>query len=277
MVSKTAVVFASLLAVASACDQHTNYLTKPHLGKRQRTIPQDRDHDWAYEASYNWHTLNDTYSLCQAGTQQSPIPLRLDQGLSLQHQPTFSGYPNTSTVEGNFYNWGYGPAFTLAHAPGVWNTLPSMRFDNLTVYLRGWHIHAPADHSVQQDRSKAELHFVHCDEFGHDKAVVAMRIDPGNAPSPFFSQLPSMIGFNELDFEETIMMDPGLAIASVGWFNEFWTYRGSLTSPPCTEGLRWYLARTILFTSVDQLQSLLRVSTFSARAEQEVWQHEINV
>jgi len=185
-----------------------------------------------------------------------------------------------------------------------------MQFDNLTVYLRGWHIHAPADHSVQQDRSKAELHFVHCDEFGHDKAVVAMRIDPGNAPSPFFSQLPPMIGFNELDVEETTMMDPGLALASVGWFNEFWTYRGSLTSPPCTEGIRfvyppqhllasftkpwpllfssgsscftddacrWYLARTILFTSVDQLQALLRVATFSARAEQEVWRHEINV
>ncbi|KAK3079345.1 hypothetical protein LTS18_005097 [Coniosporium uncinatum] len=276
MVSKTAVVFASLLAVASACDQHTNYLTGSHLGKRQRTIPQDRDHDWAYEASYNWHTLNDSYSLCQEGTQQSPIPLRLDQGLSLQHQPSFSGYPNAS-VEGNFYNWGYGPAFTLAHAPGVWNTLPSMRFDNLTVYLRGWHIHAPADHSVQQDRSKAEMHFVHCDEFGIDKAVVAMRIDPGNAPSPFFSQLPPMIGFNELEVENTTRMDPGLALASVGWFNEFWTYRGSLTSPPCREGIRWFLARTILFTSVDQLQSLLRVSTFSARAEQEVWRHEINV
>lgn len=60
-------------------------------------------------------------------------------------------------------------------------------------------------------------------------------------------------------------------------FNDFWTYRGSLTSPPCTEGLRWFVARNIMFVSDRQMQDMLRVSTFSARAEQEVWNHEINV
>jgi len=132
-----------------------------------------------------------------------------------------------------------------------------MRFDNLTVYLRGWHIHAPADHSVQQDRSKAEMHFVHCDEFGIDKAVVAMRIDPGNAPSPFFSQLPPMIGFNELDVENTTRMDPGLALASVGWFNEFWTYKGSLTSPPCREGIRSVYPLRFLLTFLQRASFLV--------------------
>lgn len=52
--------------------------------------------------------------------------------------------------------------------------------------------------------------------------------------------------------------------------------RGSLTSPPCTEGIRFYVARQILFVGVDQMRALLRVSHYSARAEQEVWQHEIN-
>jgi carbonic anhydrase len=50
-----------------------------------------------------------------------------------------------------------------------------------------------------------------------------------------------------------------------------------LTSPPCREGIRFFIARNILFVSNAQMQDILRVSTYSARAEQEVWMHEINV
>lgn len=153
-----------------------------------------------------------------------------------------------------------------------------MQFDNETVYLRGWHIHAPADHTVQGDRSKAELHFVHADASGHDRAVLAFRLDPGNAASDFFAQLPDpLIGFDELDKEESVVLDISAALRGVLNFNEFWTYQGSLTSPPCTEGLRWFVARQVLFTSVDQMRALLGSATYSARAEQEVWRHQINV
>jgi carbonic anhydrase len=65
-------------------------------------------------------------------------------------------------------------------------------------------------------------------------------------------------------------------LKEVNMFNEFWTYKGSLTSPPCTEGIRWFVARNVLFASVQQMQHILSVSTYSARVEQEVWQHQIN-
>jgi carbonic anhydrase len=73
-----------------------------------------------------------------------------------------------------------------------------------------------------------------------------------------------------------ISLDLGLALDAVQHFNEFWTYQGSLTSPPCTEGIRWFVARQILFTGVEQMRAILSASTYSARAEQEVWQHRIN-
>jgi carbonic anhydrase len=57
-----------------------------------------------------------------------------------------------------------------------------------------------------------------------------------------------------------------------------WTFSaGSLTSPPCTEGIRFFVARNILFVGNAQMQDILNVSTYSARAEQEVWLHQINV
>lgn len=206
----------------------------------------------------------------------------ITQGLSQNHIPTFNYSPN---ITGNLFNWGYGPAFTLNTNSTPLTSGPSLTYDNETAYLKGWHIHAPADHSVQGDRSKAELHLVHADASGAEKAVVAIRIDPGNIASPFFSQFeggasgaPAASLVPNFDSAETLPMgmDVAQALREVNMFNEFWTYRGSLTSPPCTEGIRFFVARNVLFTSVDQMREVLRVSTYSARAEQEVWMHQIN-
>lgn len=105
---------------------------------------------------------------------------------------------------------------------------------------------------------------------------MAIRLDPGNSNNTFFEQLPAMIGFDEMGVEEAVELDFTPALQSVLYFNEFWTYQGSLTSPPCHEGIRWFVARQILFTGVEQMQAILGASTYSARAEQEVWQHRIN-
>lgn len=211
--------------------------------------------------------------MCQTGTQQSPIPLSLSNGLALNHQLDFD-YPDS--VNGMYFNWGYGPAFTVAHEDGVWTDNPAVTYDNETVYLAGWHVHTPADHSVGGDRSKVEMHFVHVDAEGHEKAVLAFRLDPGNSDNAFFSQLSAAIGFNETDKTEVTTLNHNLALESVLYFNEFWTYQGSLTSPPRHEGIRWFVARQILFTGVQQMRDILGASTYSARAEQEVWLHRIN-
>ncbi|KAM5344332.1 hypothetical protein ACJ41O_012869 [Fusarium nematophilum] len=271
-VSKLLLAAANVAGVFS-CAQHDNHL--PLMNKKRHISPRATPgkSDWAYEASFNWGRLNPDYHLCQTGTQQSPIALSLSNGLSLNHIITFD-YPEN--VTGNFFNWGYGPAFTVIHEEDVWDKNPSFSFDDETVYLKGWHIHAPADHSVGGDRSKAELHLVHVNATGHERAVLAIRLDPGNSNNAFLSQLPTMIGFNDTDVTEEVSLDHTDALASVLYFNEFWTYEGSLTSPPCTEGIRFFVARQIMFTGVQQMRDILGASTYSARAEQEVWQHRIN-
>ncbi|KAL8990069.1 MAG: hypothetical protein Q9169_008214, partial [Polycauliona sp. 2 TL-2023] len=149
--------------------------------------------DWTYDASYNWGSLKPYYATCQTGTQQSPIALSLTNGLSLYHHPRFEGY--NRNVTGNWTNWSYGPAFNLDYEKDDYTSLPKMKWDNETAYLKGWHIHAPADHSVGGDRSKLEMHLVHVNSEGLETAVLAIRLDPGASPSPFLTQLPPMIPF----------------------------------------------------------------------------------
>jgi len=67
------------------------------------------------------------------------------------------------------------------------------------------------------------------------------------------------------------------ALKGVNIFNEFWTYEESLTSPTYTEEIRWWVARNTLFVGVEQVRGILGFSTYSARVEEEVWMHGINV
>lgn len=125
---------------------------------------------------------------------------------------------------------------SLEHAEGDYSTLPSFTFEeapgvNETVYMIGWHVHAPADHSVQGDRSKAEMHFVHVNATGSPRAVLAFRIDPGNSDSPFFGSLPPLYTFREVEKNSTVSMNPRMALGEVNMFNEFWTYKGEIKNP----------------------------------------------
>lgn len=151
-----------------------------------------------------------------------------------------------------------------------------MAFDNETVYLKGWHTHTPADHSVSGYRSKGEIHLVHVNSTGHERAVVAVRLEPGRADTNLLPDLPNLIGFDDGTTVLGVSWDPRSFLQEVDYLNEFWTYKGSLTSPPCLEGIQWFVARAVIYTGVIQMQQFLRVSTYSARAEQDVWLHEIN-
>ncbi|KAL8672566.1 MAG: hypothetical protein Q9168_002971 [Polycauliona sp. 1 TL-2023] len=296
----TALAVTPVLGCADHTGRSRGELSPYHLERRQQptnanapdtTNSSDPAKDWSYDASYNWGSLKPYFATCQTGTQQSPIALSLTNGLSLYHHPTFVGY--NRTVTGNWTNWSYGPAFTLDHPKGDYTSLPVLKWDNVTAYLKGWHIHAPADHSVGGDRSKAEMHLVHVDTTGLETAVLAIRLDPGSSPSSFFTQLPPMIPFvrglggsprtGELPTSgekpkivQGVSMDMNLVLDGVDHVSEFWSYKGSLTSPPCREGIRWFVARAIAFTSVQQMRDILGACTYSARQEQEVWLHEIN-
>lgn len=88
----------SLLPQALACAEHQNY-------HRATTSPTTTDRKWEYAESFDWGRADPAYELCQSGTQQSPISLTLQNGLSTKHAPTFN-YPDQ--VDGNFYNWDFG-------------------------------------------------------------------------------------------------------------------------------------------------------------------------
>jgi carbonic anhydrase len=155
------------------------------------------------------------------------------------------------------------------------NANPSMTFDNETVYLDSWHIHTPAEHPIEGYRAKAELHLVHADAMGIKRAVVAIPVDASKTTSKFFSQFPTIPDFDDPTTTE-MEVDMEVVLEEVDMLKEFWTYEGSLSSPPCHEGLRWFVSAKILKTSVSQMRKVLGSSMYSARPIQRIWKHHVN-
>ncbi|KAG9236542.1 alpha carbonic anhydrase [Amylocarpus encephaloides] len=271
----------SVIGATVACPDHNYAVHSKYLGRRAEPGVKD----WDYDASYNWGSINPNYTLCQTGTQQAPIHLQSTDGFSTAHVPTFH---YDTPLSGNLLNWNYGPAFTVDTSNMSLTSSASFTFDDETVYLKGWHIHSPADHSVDGQKSRSELHLVHGDATGHESAVLAILMDPGIEDSAFAAQFATTINgtapdstkvpnFDSASSLPMSGMDVRLAVKEADNFSEFWTYNGSLTSPPCTEGIRFFVAKKVMTVGMTQMQEILRVSTFSARDEQKVWMHGVNV
>ncbi|CZT20472.1 related to carbonic anhydrase precursor [Ramularia collo-cygni] len=250
----------------------------PELHKRQSGGVTERT--WLYENANDWARQDPAWETCQTGTQQSPLSLRVGESVSRLASGALLDIDYPTEMTGELTNWGYGPSYALDHAEGDYTTLPAITFSengvNETVYLASWHTHTPSEHTVDGTSTKAELHFVHYTAAGKPRAVLGFRIDHGVENSTFFNQLPPMIPLNDTTTAVPgVVLNPMAAVQEVDNFDNFWTYQGSLTTPPCTEGKRWFVAQEVMSMSDEQMQALLKVSAFSARPSQELWNHAV--
>ncbi|KAK0117909.1 hypothetical protein ONS95_012225 [Cadophora gregata] len=265
---RTLAVLAAVTSVL-ACPQH-DYNTRATDGLAKRA---DGPSGWTYAASNTWGVANDT--ICLTGTTQSPINLP-SGSFSKTHIPSFA---YSAPASGTLFNWGFGPSFSLNKSNGVdFSANPSFKFDEETVYLLSWHTHIPSEHLINNVRTRAEIHLVHGDASGIPRGVIGLRINPSSKSSPFFAQFVSQVPHHGSSNRTQVdQLDMSLALKEVGSLKNFWTYKGSLTTPPCSEGLRWWVAGKVLEISDSQMKALLGVSAYSARVEQMVWSHAIGI
>lgn len=122
----------------------------------------------------------------------------------------------------------------------------------------------PLKHMINGQHARAEMHMVHADENGDPRSVVALLILPAisNETSAFFDQLPESFPAIGSEDSETLELDPSLALDDIGSLKRFWTYKGSLTTPPCTEGLRWFVSQTPLYVDNETIQKILGASRY---------------
>ena len=194
---------------------------------------------WGYETENGpdiWAQLSQEYRLCSAGIHQSPIdivdptPTKLPP-ITFNYQPTSLNIQNT------------GNTITVAYQKGSW-----IQVDGTKYHLLEFHFHVPSEHTVAGNMSDMEMHLVHKSE-NETLAVIGVLIKSGRvntAFNTFWDYLPSAPGESE-QIDEVVLN----AFDLLPNRKRTYRYDGSLTTPPCSEGVKWFVLTTPIEMSHD--------------------------
>jgi len=184
----------------------------------------------------HWGDLSPNFVQCKVGLNQSPINIvdTLDADL-----PTLELDYNTSTVD--LVNNGHTAQANVE--PGNY-----LRVGREVFELIQFHVHTPSEHRINGKSFLMETHYVHRNERG-ELAVLALLHDEGprsEALDSFEREIPEEID-KPVAYRESVA---GIPIIRVD--KAYYRYNGSLTTPPCSEGVRWYVLKQSSPVSLDQ-------------------------
>lgn len=208
---------------------------------------------WAYEgpgAPENWATIDDANALCGTGRRQSPIDI--GDGIRVDLEPIKFDYkPTLFRIEDNGH--------TIQVTPSEGNTIKVM---GRTYELKQFHFHRPSEEKVNGKRFDMVVHLVHKDDEGNI-AVVAVLLEKGETEQSVIQTL-----WNNMPLEQGQSLKPATAIDLNRLLPEnrtYYTYMGSLTTPPCTEGVLWMVFKQPLVVTPDQVSIFSRLYRNNAR------------
>jgi carbonic anhydrase len=212
----------------------------------------DKPH-WSYGGEAGpekWGDLSQEFQLCKAGHMQSPIDLGGADVLgNLSVKAAYK--PGPLTVLNN------GHTVQAVIAPGSLLTSGIARYKLLQV-----HFHTPSEEVLYGLPYPMVAHFVHTDHAGN-LAVLGVLFEEG-AHNAELEKLVRAAPKQESEAETVkgVAFDPAkLLPANLAVYR----YEGSLTTPPCTEGVRWHVARHRATASAAQIAALHAIMGDNAR------------
>jgi carbonic anhydrase len=215
---------------------------------------------WAYEGENGpqaWGKLKPEFNLCAIGKRQSPIAIKEDTTLLGPAVPVQFNYtPSTGTVVNNGHT-------IQVNVEGE-NTI-TVR--NSTYKLLQFHFHTPSEEVVNNKHYAMVAHLVHKNEAGQ-LAVVAVLLEQGE-PNKLINTIWT---FMPLDTNDQVRMPAGVIDMNelLPADQRYYQYFGSLTTPPCTEGVLWTVLKQPLRISPEQFKIFSQVFPFNARPVQAV-------
>ncbi len=200
---------------------------------------------WGYSGDNgpnNWAKLTPEFGAC-AGKNQTPVNL--------------SGFVKADLKPLKFsYKTGGSQILNNGHTVQVvYDAGSNVVIDGVEYMLKQFHFHAPSENQIKGESFPLEGHFVHADKDGN-LAVVTVMFKEGHenaALKDLWAHMPAKEG-------DKIALSPAFDAAKLFPKNhEYYRFSGSLTTPPCTEGVRWIVLKKPVFVSKAQIDALRKV------------------
>lgn len=211
---------------------------------------------WGYEGEEGperWAELSEEFALCGSGTRQSPIDLAAAAPMAAGTGPGLLIDVSIAEVAGA--GRGHvvdvldnGHTIQVAYDEGSTVTAGGVEYHFLQ-----FHVHAPSEHTIDGRHFPMDVHLVHQSDAG-DLLVLGAFIEEGESNAAFqtlIDGLPSAPG------EERRLENVEIGVdAFIPSTDEYYRYEGSLTTPPCSEGVRWVVFTEPLQASAEQIAAL---------------------
>ena len=197
---------------------------------------------WSYDGDTgptHWASEDPSYAICAVGKHQSPIDIRNPTPKALPPLDfDYRPIPLTVTDTGHTMQVTAPPG-----SGGFW--VGGDRYE-----LLQFHFHRPSEESISGKRFQMEVHLVHKNAKG-ELAVVSVLIRDGNS-NPLlhqvFTNLPPS-GQKEASVAG-VTLDPTQLLPEA---RGYYTFEGSLTTPPCSEHVRWFVLKRVMQASTGEL------------------------
>lgn len=220
--------------------------------------PAEEGVHWGYSGAMGpdkWGSLEHEYSSCALGHAQSPIDIS-DGSVHRETLPSiaFTYQPSPLRIIDN------GHTIQVNYAPGSFIDVGGRRYQ-----LVQFHFHKPSEEQIDEKSYDMVAHLVHRDSDGR-LAVVAVLLEKGRA-SPLIDSL-----WNHLPAEKNKEIAVDRATINVADLlpenHTYYTFTGSLTTPPCTEGVTWFVLQHPVSVSAAEIARFGAIYPMNARPVQ---------
>ena len=213
---------------------------------------------WSYGGDTgpaNWASLDEAYAAC-SGSRQSPVDLAADDDAQKVNIEL-----NYEAAEGTLVDTGH---LVQVNVEGG-----SMTIDGKAFALKQFHFHTPSEHTLDGTSYPAEAHLVHAADDG-ELAVLGIVYQEGDASEVLAPVWEDLAALSEA---EPVTINVGNLLPSS---RVAYTYTGSLTTPPCSEGVRWHVMQQPLTLSAQQLAALTAIHDNTNRPVQPLNERELD-
>jgi carbonic anhydrase len=200
-----------------------------------------------------WGALSPEFATCKLGKHQSPINIH---GAKTEELPAIEFHYQASplAVIDN------GHTIQVNYAPGSWIDIGGARYD-----LVQFHFHKPSEEKIDGKAHAMVAHLVHKNAEGK-LAVVAVLLDVGSANAMIDSIWKNLPKEKE---KQVLVADTTVdASALLPKDHGYYTFQGSLTTPPCSEDVTWLVLKAPMKVSDGEIATFAGIYPMNARPTQ---------
>jgi carbonic anhydrase len=195
---------------------------------------------WTYagqEGSEHWGGLDKSYAICASGMNQSPVNLtKMIEGELPELKVSYEIAGQEILNNGHTIQVNYAAGSTLT-------------VENRTFELKQFHFHTPSENTIEGQSYPMEAHFVHGDENGN-LAVIAVLFKTGKHSAGLekaWAHMPESAGIKQ---QLSNLVDANSLLPGN---HAYYRFNGSLTTPPCSEGVNWFVMKDFATASQEQI------------------------